>query len=437
MRGLRISIKNSSLPNLPLSTRQLATRLNVKLPLSIETILHTLDQAVQVIDKSMPVSTKDGSPLGGNVRLILRGDGSYTFSGDMRATGFTSYKYSLTVLLKSASGNVVTACKTGEVHGTDSSGSREDDWSQPGNNPNIKMFWSDFQSGATLEYHLDYLLSGTTGDLVDVLEFLGSYVAAVAVAGVAGAGFFVGTELAQLARLRVGTQGTLAGILVSGGMIWVLGPEIMLPAIVAGIVVGKAVDSDIKARGMNDVERDFARNVFENTIPYERITLTNLSWDGGRKYTIPSIDGSILMNMGDALDAPGVIGVPQGGPSAYSNPGSRYPIVGQTFIHELTHAWQIANAVFLPGLICDWAVGTAFGGLNYDYFDASKGRLNDTSWMCKPWTGFGIEQQAQIVDDWYGAFWHHGGLNGKDALSDPAFSFIQDNIRAQLGDARP
>ena len=204
----------------------------------------------------------------------------------------------------------------------------------------------------------------------------------------------------------------------------------MMPAIVAGIAVGKAVDANIEARGMNNGERDFARKVFGDTIPYERITLTNLSYGGGKKYTIPSIDGSIWINMGAAMDVPG-------GPSAYADPTpkSRYPNPGQTFIHELTHAWQIVNTVFLPGLVCDVGVGLAGGGLSYDYFDPTKGRSGDLSWTSKPWTGFGVEQQAQIVDDWYGLFLKD--LTGEKALADPAFRFIRDNINAQLGDARP
>jgi hypothetical protein len=58
----------------------------------------------------------------------------------------------------------------------------------------------------------------------------------------------------------------------------------------------------------------------------------------------------------------------------------------------------------------------------YDY------RTGDANWGDRSWTSFSNEQQAHIVDDWYGSF--VGRLNSVDAQRDPAFRFIRDNIRA-------
>ena len=69
-------------------------------------------------------------------------------------------------------------------------------------------------------------------------------------------------------------------------------------------------------------------------------------------------------------------------------------------------------------------------------------RLVDLSWTGRAWNSFTNEEQAHIVDDWYGAHAHGadgsyqiaGGIPVTDldsaaALRDPAFHFIRDNIR--------
>ena len=89
------------------------------------------------------------------------------------------------------------------------------------------------------------------------------------------------------------------------------------------------------------------------------------------------------------------------------------------FIHELTHAWQISHDSVVD-LIC---------GLSstYGYFQGAT-RLGDPSWQSRSWRGFNNEQQASIVDDWFEA--HFTDVESPEALRDPAFRFIRDNIRS-------
>jgi hypothetical protein len=105
-------------------------------------------------------------------------------------------------------------------------------------------------------------------------------------------------------------------------------------------------------------EIDLASKVFGNTIPYNKVILTDLGGLSGRGFTAPGVDGKIYCNLG----------------SAYANPlGSHpqgYPAEGQLLIHELTHAWQIAHAGFLPGFVCSAIVTQAnytFGDNVYQY----------------------------------------------------------------------
>jgi hypothetical protein len=82
----------------------------------------------------------------------------------------------------------------------------------------------------------------------------------------------------------------------------------------------------------------------------------------------------------------------------------------------------------LPGMICN-APGT------YDYHSGigEAHRLDDIGWSRLTWENdFTREQQAHIVDDWYGAFCVfftnlqelNVNLTSQTALSDPAFLFI-------------
>ena len=71
-----------------------------------------------------------------------------------------------------------------------------------------------------------------------------------------------------------------------------------------------------------------------------------------------------------------------------TTPGDSYITQSQVFIHELTHAWQIARFDFTPGLVCR----VVTGGSSY-----TPGPSDGD------WSGdFGLERQAAVVDRWFG-----------------------------------
>jgi hypothetical protein len=309
---------------------------------------------------------------------------------------------------------VIAAQNAGEVFGTDTPGARQHNWDENLSSLVIREQWNSIRNRPTLEYHLDAEIGSLLSTAWDVLKTVASAIVANALLGTTGLVILIGRELAVAAGIQIPIGGALAGVIVTGGSVLVLGPGVILPAIVAGIAVGAAVESDIKRRPMTEPEIKFAARVFFDTLPIDRILLTNLSHDGGRQYVIPSIDGwTILVNMGDAYDKPSEYGKP----GEYSQPGS-------VFIHELVHAWQIAHTSFLPGLICQLSD-------NYTYHNkgSEKDRLRDLTWFTRPWSEFNLEQQAHIIDDWYGA--HYDDLNSVAALNDPAFRFVRDHIRAK------
>ena len=257
-------------------------------------------------------------------------------------------------------------------------------------------------------YHLQANISGVLGGASDVLTFAVTGIAASGLLGPAGWYVLIGNELAGVDS-QIASPDILGGIVVAGGVLLVVGPFGLVPAIVAGVAVASL--ADVRHRAMHLWERDFADKVFRGAIDYDRIVITNLTHDGGRKFTMPSIGNHILVNMGDAAFDD---------PMAYQDMSSTsYIRPGSVFIHELTHAWQIAHDSVVD-LICGLSS-------NYAYFSGPT-RLGDTSWQSRSWRGFNNEQQASIVDDWFEAF--TPALDSPAALRDPAFRFIRDNIRA-------
>jgi hypothetical protein len=389
------------------SARDLAALLGLTTPVTLLEIVNRLKQ-VESISLDKDIHTADGSALNGRVAFELRSNGTYVFSGHMRATGLPSYHYGVQGWVTSGDGTVVAAQQTGNVFGTDTPGQQQHNWSEPGTNAGVKQHWRSLRAGAGIGYKLHAEIGGVLGGALDVLTFAVKGLAANLVLGPTGWIMLIGNELAGM-DAQIGAPNTLAGIVAAGTTLLIVGPFGLVPAIVAGAVAVSL--ADVKHRAMYGWERTFVDRVFQGQIDYNRIVLTNMTRDGGRKFAIPSVGNTILVNLGDAFD----------NPTAYQAPNTRYTRPGELFIHELTHAWQISH-----GSIVDLICGLSE---NYDYFRGTD-RTADTSWQSRSWNGFNNEQQAGIVDDWYAD--HSSDLTGFAALNDPAYRFIRDHIRTGI-----
>jgi hypothetical protein len=120
---------------------------------------------------------------------------------------------------------------------------------------------------------------------------------------------------------------------------------------------------------------------------------------GGAAYTVPGPGDTYFLHLG---------------PAGYTSTAHMRP----KLIHELTHVWQGANHVFngyvVSSLIMQGYFLITTGDRNnaYKYSQSDLGRVS--------WHSFNVEQQAQIVEDWF--------KNGKKE-EDPRFCYIRDNIR--------
>ena len=160
-------------------------------------------------------------------------------------------------------------------------------------------------------------------------------------------------------------------------------------------------------RLLTDAEKNLARQVFEETLPYGAIYLSNGLGLKRRAYTIPHPLhlGSYVIHIGEETF-----------PDATN---SSIVVLGQSadavFIHELTHVWQGANRRHALDYIFDSVYHQIREGSHaYDLNQAEVGK--------KSWGEFNAEQQAMIVENWYAA-----GMSQSDA----AFTYIKNNIRAR------
>ena len=151
-------------------------------------------------------------------------------------------------------------------------------------------------------------------------------------------------------------------------------------------------------------EESQARKVFQNTLPYGRIWISNGLGAARREYTIPRPLGSpdnYLIHLG---------------PVGFADAGGRVVInqasTEQTFVHELTHVWQGHNSRFPPGYIFNslWHQATQQAAA-YAYTPGQS------------WRSYNVEQQAKIVEDWW---WRYGGNQN---LDNPRWPYVRDNIR--------
>jgi len=140
-------------------------------------------------------------------------------------------------------------------------------------------------------------------------------------------------------------------------------------------------------------EIEIAKSVFQKTIPYSRVIISDgLGYDD-RKFTVPeAVSGNYILHVGD-----GYYGM------------SRLPEDKALLIHELVHVWQGEHA--------SWRWSYVFrSGWHQAKGDAYKYDINNL----QSWSSYNPEQQAQIVEDWFTL-----GMSESDAR----FPFIRFWIR--------
>jgi hypothetical protein len=412
------------------SLEQVRASLGLARPVTVRHLAEVLTGDV-VFDEALV--TDDGIALGGHHTLTLGHDGSYRYQGRLRATGFPSFDVAIVTTLgysidvpdsaERAAAQIAFAAH-GRVHGTNEPGEREFRWDQQGVQPLLRAEWHAVRVGrlsSKLQFDTDWF-----GPAGNIASFLAQIVAMGATFGAAGVAIVLVGEAADLLDIEQLVLPGFVGVLASAGAGFVFGPGLMIPAFIVGAAVTVAT---VKQRHLSASEAAFADVVFMGKVPFDRVLLTNLVGLGGRPFTAPGPGGVILVNLGRGYDDP-VRYTGKGGEKL----GQNAP--GQLLIHELTHAWQIANSSFTPEYYCR-AVSTAVGTLDGNMSAYTYGSADGD------WEAFGTEQQASIVDEWFAGNKNPGRsrqsqyvpMESREAGVDgnPYFRYIRDNIRTGIG----
>jgi hypothetical protein len=156
------------------------------------------------------------------------------------------------------------------------------------------------------------------------------------------------------------------------------------------------------ARSLNDDELLMCQRVFGDVLPRaflkSKVLLANGLGAGGRPFTSIDVGTSTYR-----------IYI---GPRAWEASARTELRYKGTFVHEMTHVWQMHVDSWFGGVWFNSLKSQAcHQGMAYWY---GEGNLN------KPWDSFNVEAQAQIVEDWF-----KGGLKE----SDPRFHYIRDDVR--------
>lgn len=148
-----------------------------------------------------------------------------------------------------------------------------------------------------------------------------------------------------------------------------------------------------KFRYLASKEKQIARSVFKDSLPYSKVVVSNgLGYDD-RPFTVPeALGGKYILHVGD-----GYYGM------------SLHQSDKALLIHELTHVWQGEHSSWRWSYVFKSGWHQATG----DAYSYDKKNL-------KSWTSYNPEQQAQIVEDWF-----------KDGMkeTDPRYPFIRIWIR--------
>jgi outer membrane protein OmpA-like peptidoglycan-associated protein len=149
-------------------------------------------------------------------------------------------------------------------------------------------------------------------------------------------------------------------------------------------------------RHLAEKETAIARQVFERSIPYSKVMISDGLGFEGRPFTMPDLGGRYVLHVGDGY---------------YGMSSAHRPDDRALLIHELVHVWQGEHSRWRGSFVVEsgWSQ-LCDGDAAYDY-DPTK---------LKDWDSYNPEQQAQIVEGWYSA-----GMS----QTDPRYAYIRCNIR--------
>lgn len=206
------------------------------------------------------------------------------------------------------------------------------------------------------------------------------------------------------------------------------GPSNTLWAIAAEGIVSAGETT----RDLSDDEYAWANEqVYLGSLPpKDSLVVTDTIGAGHAPFTFQRYDGKITLNLGSTAGlvvraSDGTLTAAQTSHDHSPGPGET-AAPGETLIHELVHACQLYHSAADLGFLTRAAGSKVLAGQGYTYGGPDE-----------DYTALNIEQQAQIVQDWFVGNRYRSQTNGvqrafqpKDSVTNPYFHYIQDNLRA-------
>ena len=124
------------------------------------------------------ITFDDGIAAGGQADIVLNNDGTFLFSGHLHDSGGLDYSDSVVcVVIAQSTATAYTFTHNGQIHGTFTPGSRNDDWSETGTRAELVDAWPDLCAGhqVTFQGKIDWDPAGW----VDTIKAVYPYVQAV------------------------------------------------------------------------------------------------------------------------------------------------------------------------------------------------------------------------------------------------------------------
>jgi len=162
-----------------------------------------------------------------------------------------------------------------------------------------------------------------------------------------------------------------------------------------------------KIRSLSTAEKNLAKSVFQNTINYDMVKITDTLGAGGRPWTT-NTPPMYMINVG-------------GNYSSLTTNNKRKRLL----IHELSHVWQGQHLV--PFML-NSAAHQSLSAINNGGDTAPAYSYT----VGKPWGQYNVEQQASIVAHWYmptTTCFENGPCGGGMKTTDSRYRYIRDNIR--------
>lgn len=127
------------------------------------------------------ITFNNGVPVGGNAHLTLFSNGNFHFSGHFHDSGAVGYNDELAWVIVDAAGVAYTFKHSGHMGGTFTSGSRDDNWDQSGNNAAVAHGWANL----CRSYHwrwqanVNWDVASTLDSLVSAIKAAGTVITTI------------------------------------------------------------------------------------------------------------------------------------------------------------------------------------------------------------------------------------------------------------------